>query len=48
LRANHLKILSGGPVHKSQATLFKSRKADWSDVDRATLAKLCRKLGIER
>ncbi|MCK0137656.1 ATP phosphoribosyltransferase [Aliiroseovarius sp. F47248L] len=48
LRANHLKILSGGPVHKSQATLFKSRKADWSDADRATLADLCQKLGIER
>ncbi|MCK8464243.1 ATP phosphoribosyltransferase [Aliiroseovarius sp. S1339] len=46
LRANHLKILSGGPVHKSQATLFKSRKADWSDADRATLNLLCRKLAI--
>ena len=47
LRANHLKILSGGPVHKSQATLFKSRKADWSDADRATLSLLCKKLGIQ-
>ena len=27
LRANHLKMLAGGPVHRSQATLFKSRKA---------------------
>ncbi|MHA6267364.1 ATP phosphoribosyltransferase [uncultured Aliiroseovarius sp.] len=47
LRANHLKILSGNPVHKSQATLFKSRKADWTGGDRATLKKLCTKLGID-
>ncbi|MDE9451249.1 ATP phosphoribosyltransferase [Aliiroseovarius sp. Z3] len=48
LRANHLKILSGGPVHKSQATLFKSRKVNWTDSERATLAELCKKLGIDR
>ncbi|GHE99935.1 ATP phosphoribosyltransferase [Aliiroseovarius zhejiangensis] len=48
LRANHLKILAGGPVHKSQATLFKSRKAEWSTTERATLETLCRKLGIDR
>ena len=47
LRANHLKILAGGPVHRSQATLFKSRKADWTNADRATLTTLCRTLGIE-
>ncbi len=29
LRANHLKILSGEPVLKSQATLFTSKTADW-------------------
>ncbi len=46
LRANHLKILSGGPVHRSQATLFKSRKADWSAEHRATLAALEARLGI--
>ncbi len=46
LRANHLKVLAGGPVHKSQATLFKSRTAGWSDDDRAVLARLERQLGI--
>ena len=30
LRANHLKILSDGPILKSQATLYRSRTADWS------------------
>jgi len=48
LRANHLKILSGGPVHRSQATLFKSRKADWSDDDRRVLAELEARLGVGR
>ena len=47
LRANHLKVLAGGPVHRSQATLFKSRKARWSNEDRATVAILCKTLGIE-
>jgi len=47
LRANHLKILAGDPVHKSQATLFKSRKANWTDQDRATLAQLLGKLELE-
>ncbi|MEP3295097.1 MAG: ATP phosphoribosyltransferase, partial [Pseudoruegeria sp.] len=40
LRANHLKVLSDGLVHKSQATLLKSRKADWNETERATLSAL--------
>jgi len=44
LRANHLKILSDGLVHKSQATLFYSRTADLSDADRVNLAALLEKL----
>lgn len=40
LRANHLKILAGPPVHKSQATLFKSRVANWTETERATLKQL--------
>jgi ATP phosphoribosyltransferase len=48
LRANHLKVLAGGPVHRSQATLFKSRKAPWTDEDRAVLAGLLARLGIDR
>lgn len=44
LRANHLKILSDGLVHRSEATLFKSRRADWTNADRATLAVLTARL----
>ena len=32
LRANHLKILSDGLIHQSQATLYAARAADWSDA----------------
>ena len=35
LRANHLKILSDGPVLRSQATLWRSRTADVSTEERA-------------
>lgn len=38
LRANHLKLLPDGLIHRSQAVLFKSRKSHWSDADRATLS----------
>ena len=44
LRANHLKLLSDGLVHKSQATLFRSRNAVTSDADRRALAALLEKL----
>ncbi|MBL6426861.1 MAG: ATP phosphoribosyltransferase [Maritimibacter sp.] len=47
LRANHLKVLSGGPVHRSQATLFKSRMAEWSKDDRRILTDLKDRLGLE-
>ena len=40
LRANFLKVLSDGMIHASQATLFKSRTAEWSEDDRATLVRL--------
>ncbi len=46
LRANHLRILSDGLVHKSQATLLKSRKADWGAEERATLVALTKQLGL--
>jgi ATP phosphoribosyltransferase len=45
LRANGLKVLSDGLIHASQATLFKSRAADWTDADRATCAELQRRIG---
>jgi ATP phosphoribosyltransferase len=40
LRANHLTILPGGLIHRSQAVLFKSRVADWSNGNKATLEGL--------
>jgi ATP phosphoribosyltransferase len=46
LRANHLKMLEDGLVHRSQATLFKSRAAPWTDQTRATLDDLTRRLGL--
>jgi ATP phosphoribosyltransferase len=45
LRANHLKILSDSVIHRSQATLFAARAADWSQAG-AGLAALCEKLGL--
>ena len=37
LRANHLKVLSDGPVLRSQATLWRSRTVEVSAQDRTTL-----------
>ncbi len=47
LRANFLKVLSDGMIHASQATLFKSRTAEWSEDDRRTLKKLTTLLAID-
>ncbi|PIE15804.1 MAG: ATP phosphoribosyltransferase [Rhodobacterales bacterium] len=44
LRANHLKLLADGVVHKSQATLFRSKTAKLSETDRAHLADFLAKL----
>ncbi len=44
LRANHLKLLADGVVHKSQATLFRSKTAKLSETDRACLADFLAKL----
>ncbi|NRB20355.1 MAG: ATP phosphoribosyltransferase [Rhodobacteraceae bacterium] len=40
LRANHLKILSAGPVLKSQATLWRSRTAAMSAEDKLVLKQM--------
>lgn len=40
LRANHLAILEDGLIHRSEATLFRSRSADWSDAARDAQKKL--------
>lgn len=45
LRANHLKVLSDGLVLQSQATLWRSRPAQMSDDDRATMVALRELLG---
>lgn len=44
LRANHLKLLSDGLVHKSQATLFRSKNAVFTDADRKALSAVLEKL----
>jgi ATP phosphoribosyltransferase len=46
LRANHLRVLSGEPVHRSQATLFRSLNAPMTKADRANLARLVDVLGL--
>ena len=46
LRANHLKILDEPPVLESQATLFRSRVAEKTDVDRDVLRALIERLGL--
>ncbi|MCR9110633.1 ATP phosphoribosyltransferase [Marivita sp. XM-24bin2] len=46
LRANHLKILDEPPVLESQATLFRSRRAEVTDQERADLRALINRLGV--
>lgn len=46
LRANHLKPLEDGVIHRSQAVLFRSRVAAWSDAERAMLRDLKTQLSI--
>jgi ATP phosphoribosyltransferase len=44
LRANHLKVLSDGPVLRSQATLWRSRMAEFDDAERAASKALVAQL----
>lgn len=46
LRANHLKILRDGVIHRSQATLFVARDTDWPQDQRARLHALCERLEL--
>ncbi len=46
LRANHLRILSDGLIHSSEAVLWASRVADWTPEDRAVMARLAGMLGV--
>ena len=44
LRANHLKVLCDGPILRSQATLWRSRVAQFDDDERAAAKALIAKL----
>lgn len=46
LRANHLKILSDGLIHQSEATLYAALGADWSGA-RGVLAQVRALLGLK-
>jgi len=46
LRANHLRILSDGLIHSSEAVLWQSPMSDWSLEDRATMDHLAVRLGV--
>jgi ATP phosphoribosyltransferase len=46
LRANHLRVLSDGLIHSSQAVLWASRVTEWSAADLAAYAGLAAKLGV--
>ena len=45
LRANHLKILSGPPILASQATLFASKTADWSEAALCARTEILNRIG---
>jgi ATP phosphoribosyltransferase len=46
LRANHLRILSDGLIHSSEAVLWASRRADMSAEDRKAMGRLAALLGV--
>ena len=46
LRANHLKILGDGLVHRSEATLFKARRAAWGGEAGVAYRTLMERLGL--
>jgi ATP phosphoribosyltransferase len=46
LKANGLKILSDGLIHRSQATLWRAKRAEWGTGERAALDALSVKLGL--
>lgn len=46
LRANHLRVLSDGLIHQSEAVLWASTTADWSPADRAAMARLAGLLDV--
>jgi ATP phosphoribosyltransferase len=45
LRANHLKVLADGLIHRSQATLYRARAAAWGEAQCRAMAELTDRLG---
>jgi len=48
LRANHLKVLQGPPVLKSQATVFAARRAPWDAGAKASMRALGTMMGWDK
>jgi ATP phosphoribosyltransferase len=48
LRANHLKVLTNSLIHASQAVLFRSNGAEWTDEVMSTFEQLCTRLGLTK
>ncbi len=46
LRANHLRILRDGLIHRSQATLLRAVRAEWGEAERAEMRAMSRRLGL--
>jgi ATP phosphoribosyltransferase len=46
LRANHLRVLSDGLIHSSEACLWASASAEWSGADRQAMDRLAGMLGV--
>jgi ATP phosphoribosyltransferase len=46
LRANHLKPLADGLIHRSQAVLYRARTAHWGEQEKTGLLSLSERLGI--
>ncbi len=46
LRANHLRVLSDGLIHASEAVLWAATSAEWSREDRETMVRLASMLGV--
>jgi ATP phosphoribosyltransferase len=46
LRANHLKPLADGLIHRSEAVLYAARAADWTGGERARLQALAARIGL--
>jgi ATP phosphoribosyltransferase len=46
LRANHLRVLSDGLIHKSEACLWAATSVEWTGEDREAMGRLAAVLGV--